>query len=364
VPRPLAVLALLLGFPASAAAALPPPTVPVAAFVVADGADGRILASQAGNEERPIASITKLMTAYLALRAGAYDRTFRVPVAATGIGESTAGLHAGERVAGRRLLELILIPSANDAAETLAVGVAGSEAAFVARMNQTAHRLGLLHTVYRSPYGLDRPGAHSTAADQLVLARLLMRDGRVRAIVHKRFADIDDKRLPASNTLLGVYPGLDGVKTGHTLGAGWCLAATAHRNGERIYVVALGAVDEPSRNGAVATLLDWGFRQIHPVTVVHAGDAAGSVPTSDGGTVPVVASGTVGVVLRPGERIAVRYELPSVLRLPVGAGATEGRLTVLRDGVPVGATQLVTAQPFAVPSVIDRVETVFRSLFA
>jgi serine-type D-Ala-D-Ala carboxypeptidase (penicillin-binding protein 5/6) len=222
----------------------------------------------------------------------------------------------------------------------------------------------MLHTVYRSPYGLDRPGAHSTAADQLVLARLLMRDARVRAIVHKRFADIDRKRLPASNTLLGVYPGLDGVKTGHTNGAGWCLAATAHRGGRRIYVVALGAADEASRNSAVATLLDWGFRQIHPLTVVHAGDAAGTVPTSDGGAVPVVASGAIGVVLRPGERLAIRYELPSVLRLPVGAGATEGRLTVLRDGVPVGTTELVTAQAVAVPSVIDRIETAFRALFS
>jgi D-alanyl-D-alanine carboxypeptidase (penicillin-binding protein 5/6) len=365
VPRLLvAVVAAFAVWPAQAAAFLPPPTVPLAAYVVADGADGRVLASRASEQERPIASITKMMTAYLALRAGAIDRTFRVPVVATRIGESTAGLHAGERVPGRRLLELILIPSANDAAETLAVGVAGSEAAFVARMNATARKLGLLHTVYRSPYGLDRPGAHSTAADQLILARLLMRDPRVREIVRMRYADIDDKRLPASNTLLGVYPGVDGVKTGHTLGAGWCLAATAHRTGQRIFVVALGASDEASRNGAVSTLLDWGFRQIHRVAVVHAGDPAGSVPTADAGTLPVIAADPITVTLRPGERLAIRYQLISLVRPPVAARAVEGRMTVLRDGVAVGSTPLVASQAVAAAGLFDRVRATFGALEA
>jgi len=350
--RLLVTMVVLLGcaLPAHAAA---PPEVGLAAYIVADGRDGRVLARHDADAPRAIASITKLMTAYLALQAGALSKTYIVPVAATRIGESTAGLRAGHRVTGRDLLEGLLVPSANDAAETLAIGIDGSESAFVDRMNRAARRLGMRNTVYTAPYGLDAPGQHSTAADQLILARLLMRDGRVRAIAKLRSAVVDGLRLRASNTLLGNYAGLDGVKTGHTGQAGWCLAASAKRGARRIFVVGLGAANEASRNSEIAKLLDWGFAQLHPVTAVRAGAPAGTVPLPYGGTVDARVATTLRLTLRPGERLRLRYRVASV-HLPLAEGAPVGQVDVLVGSRVAVSSPLVASRAVAAPGLFGR----------
>jgi D-alanyl-D-alanine carboxypeptidase len=344
--------ALLLG--AVPAHAADPPSVGLAAYVIADGRDGRVLAEQHADAPRAIASITKMMTAYLALKAGALSRTYTVPVAATRIGESTAGLRAGRRVTGRDLLEGLLVPSANDAAETLAIGIDGSEDAFVARMNRTARQLGMRDTVYRAPYGLDAAGQHSTAADQLILARLLMRDARVRSIAKLRSAVIDGLRWNASNTLLGNYPGLDGVKTGHTGDAGWCLAATARRGSHRIFVIALGAADEASRNRAISRLLDWGFGQLRVVTAVRSGSAGGTVPLPYGGAVDARVGKTLRLTVRPGERLRLRYRVATV-RLPLAQDAPVGQVDVLVGSRVAASSPLIAAKAVAAPGLFDRI---------
>ena len=344
--------ALLVG--AVPARAAEPPGVGLASYVIADGRDGHVLAAHDADAPRAIASITKMMTAYLALKADALSHTYTVPAAATRIGESTAGLRAGRRVTGRDLLEGLLVPSANDAAETLAIGIDGSEAAFVARMNRTARQLGMRDTVYRAPYGLDAPGQHSTAADQLILARLLMRDAHVRAIAKLRSAVIDGLRWRSSNTLLGVYPGLDGVKTGHTGDAGWCLAATARRGSHRIFVVGLGAADEASRNRSISKLLDWGFAQLRVVTAVRAGAAGGTVPLPYGGTVDARVARTLRLTVRPGERLRLRYRVASV-SLPLAQGATVGRVDVLVGSRVVASSPLVAAKAVEAPGLFGRI---------
>jgi D-alanyl-D-alanine carboxypeptidase len=356
-----ATIALLLvgAHPARAAS---PPDVALASYVIADGRDGKVLAQRNADAPRAIASITKMMTAYLALQAGALTRTYTVPAAATTIGESTAGLHAGHRVTGRDLLEGLLVPSANDAAETLAIGIDGSEAAFVRRMNRTARQLGMRDTVYKAPYGLDAAGQHSTAADQLILARLLMRDGRVRSIARLRSAVIDGLRLNASNTLLGTYAGLDGVKTGHTGDAGWCLAASAKRGSHRIFVVGLGAADEASRNREISRLLDWGFAQLHVATAVRSGAAGGRVPLPYGGAVDARVAKTLRLTLRPGERMRLRYRLAKV-QLPVAQGQQVGQVDVLVGSRVAASSPLVAAKAVAAPSLFDRVSWFAGHLF-
>ena len=132
-------------------------------------------------------------------------------------------------------------------------------ARFVMLMNAEARRLGLRDTVYRTPHGLDEPGAHSSARDVLTLARLDMASPIFSGLAGRRTVSIPGHRLQTSNTLLSAYAGLDGVKTGHTDEAGWNLAASADRNGMRIYAILLGAPDEASRDRDIARLLDWGF---------------------------------------------------------------------------------------------------------
>ena len=353
VRRTIAIIALLLVGAVPAARAAAPPDVTFPSYVVADGRDGRILAEQRADAPRAIASITKMMTAYLALRAGALDKTYAVPVAATTIGESTAGLRAGRRVSGRDLLEGLMVPSANDAAETLAIGIDGSEQAFVRRMNRTAKQLGMTDTVYKAPYGLDAEGQHSTAADQLILAQELMKDAGLRPIVRLRSAVIDGLRLAAANTMLGVYAGADGVKTGHTNDAGWCLAASAKRGGRRIYVVGLGAADQATRDRDIARLLDWGFSQLQGVVAVRAGAVGGRLALPYGGTVDARVAKTLRLTIRPGERVRLRYRLASA-KPPLEQGQEIGQVEVLVGSTVAAKTSLVAARDVAAPGIVDR----------
>jgi len=239
-----------------------PPEVPVAAYAVLDGKTQQVLAGRRADERRPVASIVKLMTARVVLQAGELDREVTVPPLQIAEDESNVGLAAGETLTRNALLRALLVPSAGDAAAALAIDVAGSEAAFVDRMNAEADGLGLARTRYANAAGLDAQGAASTARDSVRLAWSLMQDGRVRAIVREDAVQLHGESYAATNTLLDSYAGADGVKTGHTDEAGWCLVASAYRDGRRMYVAVLGARSEGDRDAAASLLLDWAFAQV------------------------------------------------------------------------------------------------------
>jgi D-alanyl-D-alanine carboxypeptidase (penicillin-binding protein 5/6) len=235
------------------------PPIAAAAYVVIDGGTGETLASLDADQPRPVASLGKLMTARLVLDAGSLDDTAIVPPLQVGGDESQAGLEPGDRVARGELLEAMLVASANDAARTLAADVAGDERSFVRMMNAEAAAAGLDATHYANAAGLDDPAQHSSAADVARLARDLMQDPAFRRIVAAESVTIDGSELPATNDLLGVYPGANGIKTGHTDEAGWCIAASATRDGRSLVAVVLGAPTEQARDDAARALLDYGF---------------------------------------------------------------------------------------------------------
>ena len=235
----------------------PLPDVPARAFAVYDATTRDFLASRGLDAEVPVASITKLMTAAVALAHGDLDEPIAVPPVETARGESVAGLRAGETLTRRQLLALLLIPSAGDAAEALAVTSGTSRAGFVERMNARARDLGLRHTHYVNPAGLDAAGQHSTARDTVLLAVRLMRSPTVRAIVRRTGARLHGRELPATNRLLDAGLGIDGVKTGHTDEAGWCIVVSAMHRGHRLMITVLGAPDEARRDEAVRGLLSW-----------------------------------------------------------------------------------------------------------
>jgi D-alanyl-D-alanine carboxypeptidase (penicillin-binding protein 5/6) len=199
------------------------------------------------------------MTARLVLDAGHLDHTATVPPLHIAGDESQAGLEPGDRVSRGALLRAMLVASAGDAARTLAVDMAGSERRFVDMMNAEAAAAGLDATRYANPDGLDDPGQHSSSADVARLARGLMQDQTFRGIVAAGSATLKGSELPATNDLLGAYPGADGIKTGHTDQAGWCIAASATRDGRSIVAVVLGAPTERARDDAARALLDYGF---------------------------------------------------------------------------------------------------------
>jgi serine-type D-Ala-D-Ala carboxypeptidase (penicillin-binding protein 5/6) len=235
------------------------PPVAAAAYMVVDGDTGEALAALNADQPRPAASLVKLMTARLVLDAGPLDDTATVPPLQIAGDESHAGLEPGDHASRGELLQAMLVASANDAARTLAVDVAGDERRFVRMMNAEAAAAGLDATRYANPDGLDDPAQHSSAADVARLARELMQDPAFRRIVAAESTTLNGSDLPTTNGLLGAYQGADGIKTGHTDEAGWCIAASATRDGRSIMVVVLGAPTEHARDAAARALLDYGF---------------------------------------------------------------------------------------------------------
>ena len=357
--RVAAIALLVLLVPVQGALAAPPPVPKAAAWIVEAPGHGGVLVQHAPDARREIASLTKLMTAHLALR---YARLGSVEVTgpdAVAVGESAVPLGLGERQSVRALLAALIVHSANDAAVVLAHATmeqpaaqqaaaraardlhrplpAGPVGRFVLLMNAEARRLGMVDTVYRTPHGLDAPGAHSSAHDVLTLARLDMASPAFRALARRRIVTIPrHANLRTSNTLLAVYAGLDGVKTGHTDQAGWNLAASAERGGVRLYAILLGAPGEASRNRDVARLLDWGFDRFEHASLVRAGQAFGH-----SGTIRVVAASGLSAVLDPGEQVHERVVLPRRLNRPVRRGERVGYVELRGSRGLLGRVPLV-----------------------
>jgi serine-type D-Ala-D-Ala carboxypeptidase (penicillin-binding protein 5/6) len=271
------------------------PTIDASAALLADADTGQILYAKQARTPRPIASITKLVTALLVRSALPLDRVLRVDPRAVferdDFGSSsTLGLQAGERIEVRDLLYAMLLGSANDAAVELAIAVDGSEEAFVRHMNTFVRSLGMTQTHLASASGLDDDG-RSTPHDLLTLTRAVQADQTLRSIVATRFHRIaapkgPDRIVQNRDALLWLYDAATGMKTGTTQGAGACVVATATRDGRRLVAIVLGARHDPF--SPAAALLEYGFHGWRSDTIVAAGTSAGVVAIR-GGTVPVVA---------------------------------------------------------------------------
>jgi D-alanyl-D-alanine carboxypeptidase (penicillin-binding protein 5/6) len=242
--------------------------------VLADAATGQVLWSRGIDTERPMASITKVMTAYLVINAGDLDRKITIP---TGVlnyvakyGASSDDLKPGEVLTVRELLYGLLLESGADAAYTLADAYGPGISAFVAKMNATAQQLGMLHTHFTSPDGLPYPtetSTYSTPADLLVLGETAMKSALFRSIVDQRYYSLPKGDGHAahwwgnSNDLIGSYQGAVGIKTGYTDVALHCLLFEAIRGNRELIGVVLGSPASGPAAAAqdAAKLLNWGF---------------------------------------------------------------------------------------------------------
>src|SRR5579872_6802953 len=263
-----AAAALVLAGAARAAA----PSPDARAYYVVNASTGDVLAAHGARLVVPIASITKLMTVLVALDHLKPSDVVRVTAGAAQVGESRIPLVAGQRISVQDLLDGALIQSANNAADALAAAAAGgSIPRFVSWMNARAQQLGLHDTHFARPDGLDAPGHVSSARDVVALAEVAMRSPVVRAIVRQRSAAIENGRFVVHtwNDLLGVFPGMIGVKTGHTNLAGWCQVAAVKRLGYTIYAVVLGSPTRALRNDGLERLLAWGTAQYRSIPLVR-----------------------------------------------------------------------------------------------
>jgi serine-type D-Ala-D-Ala carboxypeptidase (penicillin-binding protein 5/6) len=357
VRRLVAVVIAALAFATPARAGVP--SVDARAFLVQDGRTGEVLAQRAAGTRVPIASLTKLMTVLLTLKSGVkLDSMVTVTSDAAAVGESSIGLRAGDRLTVSDLLKGALIQSANDAADALADYVShDDEAAFVARMNAEARRLGLRGTHYARPDGLDAPGHVSTAHDVTVLAHRLMRYRVVRQIVRQRDATIaGGRQLHTWNDLLGIFRGVIGVKTGHTDNAGWCEVADVRRDGLDIYATILGSPTRGRRDSDLAALLRWALSVERPAWVIDPDRSYGYVSVGYG-RAPVALVPARGVVR------AVRVDRPLVTRvlaaaappLPVRRGERLGELRTYSGRKLVARQPLVAARSVRRPGAAARV---------
>ncbi|HEX5713277.1 MAG TPA: D-alanyl-D-alanine carboxypeptidase family protein [Solirubrobacterales bacterium] len=355
-----ALLALAVCAAGAVAAGAPPPRVDARAWTLIDARSGVVLTSQAARKRLPIASTTKLMTAYVALQELPLEQVVRAAPYEPIYGESLLGLRAGERVSVRDLLHGLLMRSGNDSAEDLALAASGSEAAFVAEMNRRAAALGLAETHYANPVGLDERGNYSTAADLATLSRRLMRVPAFAEIVGSRTALLRSLRPPRrienSNDLLWMEPWVNGVKTGHTFDAGYVLVASGRRKGVELISVALGAPTEEARYAANLELLEYGFSQYKRRHPIRAGeDLANPGIRYSGGELPLRAARSVTAGLRRGQRLSVDVRAPGEVEGPIRRGAALGSAIVLVDGSRVAAVSLRAGRAIPEASGFDRV---------
>jgi serine-type D-Ala-D-Ala carboxypeptidase (penicillin-binding protein 5/6) len=242
--------------------------------ILADAATGQVLWKRDPDTERPMASITKVMTAYLVIQAGNLNRRIKVPAGVLAYeekyGASSDGLNPGETLTAHELLDGLLIESGADAAYTLATTYGPGMDAFIARMNATAREMGMTHTHFASPDGLPYPtefSTYSTPSDLLILGEAAMKSPVFRSVVDQGTYSLPKGQGHAAylwtndNELIGSYPGAIGIKTGYTDDAGHCLLFEAVRGGRPLIGVVLGspAAGPGAAAQDAARILNWGF---------------------------------------------------------------------------------------------------------
>jgi D-alanyl-D-alanine carboxypeptidase (penicillin-binding protein 5/6) len=349
---------------AASTAAAGPPAIRAPAAILVEPATRDIVFQRRARDPRPVASTTKLMTALVTLDRERLNRTVTAVRYRALPAESVIGLRAGERLTIADLLRGLLLASANDAAATLAKRVAGSQAAFVRLMNRRARDLGLRDTHYANPIGLDEAGNHSSAEDLVKLTLILRRNPFFRRVTDLPSATLRTgarrRTVLNRNLLVRNVPVVNGVKTGHTLQAGYVLVGSATRGGVTVLSAVLGEPSEAARDQDSLALLRYGLRRYHRVTAMRRGQALGSARLAHrDGRVALVAARTVERTAARDERVRTRVTgAPAELDGPLPAGARVGTVEVRWRGQVVARVPLVTARPVAEASFFERLDDV------
>lgn len=329
-----------------------PPALPAKAWLLMDFDSGEVLASANADESLPPASLTKMMTSYLveqALGANKLKQTDLVSVSQNAWcrGSSTEScmyLPLNSQATVIDILRGIIIQSGNDASKAIAEHMAGSEAGFAKLMNAEAQRLGMKHTNFMNPTGLPDPAHKSSARDLAVLARAIIRDSaEYYPIYAEREFKYNGIKQGNRNALLYTDPTVDGLKTGHTEDAGYCLVTSSKRNGMRLITVILNTHSAQARADETRTLLGWGFSSFEKVTPIQPNAVVTTAKVSFGKADTVAAGlGAPWMLTVPrGQQVQTTVELKPGLEAPVAKGAVIGKVVATSNGKPVGETPLV-----------------------
>ena len=342
------LLALLPATPVAAQAVLipSPPQIAASSYVLMDPLSGRIIMEENSHERLPPASLTKMMTAYIVEREldeGRISLSDMVPISVNAwrTEGSRTFVQEGTEVSVEDLLKGVIIQSGNDASVALAEFIAGSEGAFVDIMNQQAQILGMNESSFANATGLPAPDHFSTAYDLALLAKAIINDypENYPLYAQKHFT-YNNIRQPNRNSLLWRDDSVDGLKTGHTEEAGYCLVASAKRNDTRMIAVVMGADSTSSRAQEIQKMLNYGFRYYQTERLFRNGQELleARVWGGESDNLSVGLTEDVYVTIPRGSRDSLEstVELDSVIKAPVSMGDELGRVKVmLEDDVVV-----------------------------
>ncbi|MGF7030403.1 D-alanyl-D-alanine carboxypeptidase (penicillin-binding protein 5/6) [Paenibacillus mucilaginosus] len=323
--------------------------------VIIDADTGTVIFEKNKDAKLPPASITKIMTMLLtmeALDAGKLKMDDKVPTSeyAASMGGSQIFLEPGEEMTVQDMLKGIAMASGNDASVAMAEKIAGSEEAFVRMMNERAEQLGMKNTKFVNPNGLPAEGHVSSAYDIALMSRELLKHEEITKFTGQ-YQDYLRKDTPKpfwlvnTNKLVRFYNGADGLKTGYTSEAKFCLSATAKRDNLRVISVVMGEPDTKTRNAEVTRLFDYSFSQYTNLPIYKTGDAIGEMKVGKGEVpvVPLTAKHSYSLLLKKGEAAdGIRHEVQLLpdLKAPVAAGQSIGKIVVYKGDQVINEFQL------------------------
>ncbi|PFP27361.1 D-alanyl-D-alanine carboxypeptidase [Bacillus sp. AFS073361] len=308
---------------------------------------GKVLYEKNGNEELPPASMTKIMTMLLIMEAVdkgklSWNEKIRASEYAASMGGSQIFLEPGEEMTTKEMLRGIAIGSGNDASVAMAERIAGSEEAFVDMMNNKVKELGLKHTFFKNTTGLPVSGHFSTANDMAIMAKELLRYEDITkftGMYEAYLRENTDKKfwLVNTNKLVRFYPGVDGLKTGFTAEAKYCLTATAQKNGMRVIAVVFGAPTSKERNAQVTKMLNYAFNQYqtHPMYKRNQIIAKARLSKGQEKSIEAVTSEPISLLTKKGEKtedVKQKITINKNLQAPINKGDKIGTIQLIKDG--------------------------------
>jgi len=348
----------------SQAPAIPAPSAAAAGWLVTDVTSGQTLAAQNADERRDPASLTKLMTAYVVF--GALRAKTIVPSQMVAVSErawkaegSRMFIEPRRAVSVDELLRGMIVQSGNDASIALAELVGGTEEAFVQKMNAEAVKLGMTNSRFVNVTGLSQPQHYSTAADLAKVAAALIRDyPEYYPLYSQKEFRYNNITQPNRNRLLWSDPHVDGMKTGHTDAAGWCLVATAQRGDRRVLAVVLGASSDAARASEAQKLLNWGFQAFDTVQLYQSGKQVTTLRVWKG-TLPEVPAGFLAdryLTLPKGkaDKLAVTMQAEEPLVAPIARAQRVGLVKISLEGKPVAEFPMIALEDVPLASLLGR----------
>ena len=367
-------LSLFLASPALAQQLPVPPTLAAKSWLLLEMGSGQVLTAEKPDERLEPASLTKLMTAYLTFAALqkktiTIEQSLPVSEKAWKTGGSKMFVRVDTQVPVDDLIKGMIVQSGNDACVTLAEGIAGSEENFAQMMNREAQRLGMKSSSFTNSTGLPDPNLYTTAHDLSLLAGALIRDFPE---YYKKYYSMKEFRYnnitqPNRNRLLYIDPSVDGVKTGHTEAAGYCLISSAMRDKRRLLSVVLGTKSDSARATESLKLLNWGFITYDAVTVAGKDQAVATLRVWKGLQKEVKAGFTADLVIAVpkgyAEKVKSDFVAEPRLIAPIEAGQKLGMLQVSIDGKPYAEYPVIALEAVPLAGFFGRLIDTIRLWF-